>query len=66
MTYLEVDSKIQPSGIEVEIGTSQVGAYTLKCMNDNDTDRVERAELKAQMETLTSALLVLTSETEGE
>ena len=45
MTYLEVDSKIKPSGIEVEYGTSQVGAYTLKCMNDNDTDKIERAKL---------------------
>lgn len=65
-TYIEVDSKVKPSGISGEYGTSQVGAYTLKCMNDNDTDRVERAELKAQIETLTSALLVLTSESEGE
>lgn len=56
-TYIEVDSKVKPSGIRGEHGTSQVGAYTLKCMNDNDTDRVERAELKARLDELAVALV---------
>jgi hypothetical protein len=57
VTYIEVDSKVKPSGIRGEYGTSQVGAYTLKCMNDNDTDRVERAELKARLDELAVALV---------
>jgi hypothetical protein len=57
MTHVEVNSKIKPSGIEAEYGTSQVGAYTLKSMNDNDTDRVERAEMKARLEELAVALV---------
>lgn len=57
VTYIEVDSKIPPTSISGEYGTSQVGAYTLKCMNDNDTDRVEREELKAQLDELAIALI---------
>lgn len=57
VTYIEVDSKVKPTSISGEYGTSKVGAYTLKCMNDNDTDRVERAEMKARLDELAVALV---------
>jgi hypothetical protein len=41
MTYLEVDSKIKPSGIEVEYGTSQVGAYTLKSLLNTESNALK-------------------------
>lgn len=34
VTYIEVDSVVKPSGIEVEYATSKVGAYALKTSND--------------------------------
>lgn len=59
VTYIEVDSKIPPTSISGEYGTSQVGAYTLKCMNDNDTDKIERADMETQIETLRNMILSL-------
>ena len=45
VTYIEVDSKIQPSAISGEYGTSKVGAYTLKSLNntENNALRIEDA-----------------------
>ena len=59
VTYIEVDSRVQPLGIEGEYGTSQVGAYTILALNENDIDKVERAEMKAQTETLRNMILSL-------
>lgn len=62
VTYIEVDSKVKPTSISGEYGTSQVGAYTLKCMNDNDTDRVERAELRARLDEMAVMIVAMGSE----
>lgn len=62
VTYIEVDSRVQPGEIKVEYGTSKVGAYTLKSLNDNDIDRVERTDIKAQLNELQVALVALGSE----
>lgn len=44
-THIEVDSKIPPTSISGEYGTSQVGAYTLKAMNvaENNAIKIEDA-----------------------
>jgi hypothetical protein len=62
VTHVVFDSRVQPLEFEAEVGLSKDTAYTLKCMNDNDTDRVERAELKAQLNELSVALVAMGSE----
>lgn len=62
VTHIAVDSVTQPAELEVEFGKSKVGAYTLKSLNDNDIDRIERAEMKAQLNELATALVAVGSE----
>lgn len=62
VTYIEVDSRVHSSEIKVEYGTSQVGAYTIKCMNDNDTDRVEREDIKARLDEMAVMIVAMGSE----
>lgn len=62
VTHITVDSVTQPAELEVEFGKSKVGAYTLKSLNDNDIDRIERAEMKAQLNELATALVAVGSE----
>lgn len=45
-TYIEIDSRVQPQSCKWEYGTSQVGAYALQGLNENEIDKIERAQLK--------------------
>ena len=47
VTYIEVDSKIQPSGISGEYGTSQVGALSIE--NENLHNLVELSTVKGSV-----------------
>ena len=62
VTYIEIDSRVQPSECEWEYGTSQVGAYALQALNENDADKIERAAMKAELEELAAAVLALNQE----
>lgn len=55
VTYIVVDSRVQPSGIESEYGTSKVGGYTLKSLLNSENNAIKISEL-------TIALLELTQE----
>ena len=49
VTYIEVDSRVKPSEIECEYGASKVGAYTLKSLNNTESNAVKlNAFLEAQ------------------
>lgn len=50
VTYVSTDSELEPI-IEVEHGTSRVGAYTLECYNDKEVMKLEIAAMKAVQET---------------
>ncbi len=54
VTYIEVDSRVKPSGIKGEYGTSQVGAYTLKSLNNTETNAIRLNELAVAMVSLGS------------
>lgn len=41
VTYVEFDTRVQPLGFEAEAGTSQVGAYTLKALNNSESNAVK-------------------------
>lgn len=41
MTYLEVDSKIKPSGIEVEYGVTRDAGYTLKSLLNSESNAIK-------------------------
>lgn len=41
VTHIEFDSRVQPLGIKGEVGTSQVGAYTLKSLNNSESNAVK-------------------------
>lgn len=41
MTYVEFDTRIPPLEFEAEVGTSQVGAYTLKSLNNSESNAVK-------------------------
>lgn len=62
VTYITVDSVTQPAELEVEYGKSKVGARVIKNENGNDIDRIERKEMKAQLNELATALVALGSE----
>ena len=54
VTYLGVDSRTKPKEIEVEYGTSQVGAYTLQAMNVAESNAIKLDELAVAMVSLGS------------
>jgi hypothetical protein len=54
VTYLEFDSRVKPSEIEVEYGTSQVGAYTLQSLNNTEANAIRLNELAVAMVSLGS------------
>ena len=56
VTYLSTDSTLEPV-MEVEYGTSKVGAYALKGMNTAEENRFEIEQLKAATSNLSAALL---------
>ena len=41
VTYVEFDTRVQPLEFEAEVGTSQVGAYTLKSLNNSENNAVK-------------------------
>ena len=41
VTYVGFDSRVQPLEFEAEVGTSQVGAYTLKSLNNSESNAVK-------------------------
>lgn len=41
VTYVEFDARVQPLEFEAEVGTSQVGAYTLKALNNTESNAVK-------------------------
>ncbi len=41
MTYVEFDTRVQPLEFEAEVGTSQVGAYTLESLNNSESNAVK-------------------------
>jgi hypothetical protein len=50
VTYLESGNRTKPSEIEVEYGTSQVGAYTLQSLNNSEANAIRLdALLNAQV-----------------
>lgn len=55
VTYLEVDSRVKPRGIEVEYGTRRSGAYALKSLLNSETNAI-------RLDELTTALLALSQE----
>ena len=56
VTYISTDSTIEPV-IEVEYGTSKVGAYALEAMLGKEANRLEIEQLKATTLSLSNALL---------
>jgi hypothetical protein len=56
VTYISTDSNIEPI-MEMEYGTSVVGAYALKGMNTSEANRLENEQLKATILSLSNALL---------
>lgn len=61
ITYLEADSRIKPESITSEYGTTKLAAYTLKSLNNDDIDYVERKAMKAEMEDLKALVASLTN-----
>lgn len=64
-THIEIDSRVQPSEISLDYGTSRVGAMAIKGANDNLIDYVEREQLKSQINELTVALALLSETVNG-
>ena len=59
VTYVEIDSRVQPQEVSFDYGTSHVGARVIKAENDNLIEKVKRQELEAKLEELQVALLAL-------
>lgn len=53
VTYVSTDSELEPI-IEVEHGTSRVGAYTLECCNDREILELENDDLQSSVSDLMS------------
>lgn len=54
VTYLDFDSRVKPKEIEVEYGTSKVGAYTLQSLNNSEANAIRLNELAVAMVSLGS------------
>lgn len=52
MTIVEFVTRVQPLEFEAEVGTSQVGAYTLKSLNNSESNAVRINELAVAMVSL--------------
>lgn len=62
VTYVEVDSRVQPQEVSFDYGTSHVGARVIKAENDNRIEKIKRQELEAELKELRTALVALGSE----
>lgn len=63
VTYIEVDSRVQPSEIEVEYGTSKVGGYSLEALRNSKNN--EKA-IEENMKAITSGEVVVEYESEDD
>ena len=61
-TSIEVDSKIPPSEVKVKYGTSEVGALVLQLSGENNIDKIERAEMKTQLNELAVMIVAMGGE----
>ena len=60
-TYIEVDSRVQPSEISFDYGTSRVGAMALQATNDNLIKDIKIQELEERCNELAVAIVALGS-----
>lgn len=63
VTYINVDSRVQPSEIEVEYGTSKVGGYSLEALRNSKNN--EKA-IEENMKAITSGEVVVEYESEDD